>query len=1016
MAALPRRMTGVLQPDSAKIYTIPPGANFLDELATTLAADLSLEDNPEALADALIYVPNRRSERALAFAIHKAGGRGASLLPDIRALGDLETEEPPPSTEAALADLPPILSPGERIGSLTRLVMAYFTANKVDMPAASCLSAARELARLLDQSALSGDVNWDELKSEELSGGLSRHWQQSLEFLSIITDQWPAHLEDAKAMDPYARRYAAAEAMVAQWHAHPPETPVIIAGSTGATPASRLLMKAAMALPKGLVILPGLNRDLPGDALGQIKASPSHPQFTLVRTLSDLSLSPQDVAPWPSATEDFAQDPRRRLIHEALAPAANTADWTERLAAMSSEGNVAQFVKSALNGLTHIEAKDDTEEALLAALVLREALETPDQTAALITPDAGLARAVSAMLRRWNVDIAPSAGLPLPQTSAGSLIALVAEWLLDPSHPVALMAVLNHPACQFDRSAIATLDKHVLRGIKLWSTWTELVDHVSELSADPLPKSAIHSAADMKHVLSLMATLTSLLPSDAEPPEQVEGADWFEQVAQTASALASDLHPWRGEDGAALSNLLRHLTELAQPLGEQAPLTWNEILLAEARLVSVPAGQPHPRLAIWGPLEARLQTADRIILAGLNEGIWPAQPAADAFLPRAFRQRIGLTDPDERIGLSAHDFAQLAAAPDVTLLSSQRREDKPAVASRWLWRLQTLARGALRDEAKESLAPPADADPRAWLDTLETAPTLPPGFTAEPRPTPPLSARPAGLSVTRVEQLVRDPYAIYCEYVLGLRRLDPLNLPPDVRARGIAIHKALERFETESVEETAESLLSLLEIELRQNGETEADLLALRDLRRDVCAEFLAWRETHQVGTDGDPITEAYGEIQVQVGEATFKLYGTADRLETRTNGGAAILDFKSGKPPTERQVRSGLSPQMPLQGLIAREGGYEALGQRPVEALTYVRFGTAFDVQEIGDARSRLEPKSIADIISEAEAGLHKLIIAFADPAHPYLSAPRPERVTYESDYSRLARRDEWTGIATYD
>ncbi len=1005
-------MTRLFHPESAKIYTVPPGANFLDELATTLSQELGLKDNPEALADALIYVPNRRSERALAFAIHKAGERGASLLPDIRALGDLETDDPPPSAEAALADLPPVMSPGNRIGALTRLVMAYFAANKVDMPAASCLSAARELARLLDQSALSGQVDWDALKSEELSGGLSRHWQQSLEFLSIITDQWPAELEDAKAMDPYARRYAAAEAMVAEWQARPPETPVIIAGSTGATPASRLLMKAVLSLPKGLVILPGLNRDLPNDALGQIKASPSHPQFALVRTLSDLSIAPQDVAPWPSDAENQSQDPRRRLIHEALAPAANTADWTERLAAMSSDGDVGQFVRSALDGLTQIEAKDDTEEALIAALVLRETLETPDQTAALITPDAGLARSVSAMLRRWNVDIAPSSGLPLAQSSAGSLIALVADWLLDPSHPVALMAVLNHPACQFDREAIAAFDKHILRGIRLWSSWSELVEHVSALNAETPSKRASYAAADLARVTKLIAAL----PSINEPLEQMDGAAWFERVATAASAIAGDGHPWRGEDGAALANLLRHLTELSHPLGEQPPSTWNEILLAEARLVSVPAGQPHPRIAIWGPLEARLQSADRLILAGLNEGIWPAQPAADAFLPRAFRQRIGLTDPDERIGLSAHDFAQLAAAPDVTLLSSQRREDKPAVASRWLWRLKTLARGALRDDAQQSLSPPAEKDPRTWLESLEEAPPLPPAFTAEPRPTPPVSARPKGLSVTRVEQLVRDPYAIYCEYVLGLRRLDPLNLPPDVRARGIAIHRALERFETEGAEATAESLLQLLESELSLNGESEAELVALRDLRRHVCAEFLAWRETHQQGAEGDPQTEAYGEIQIHVGDTAFKLYGTADRLETRVSGEAAILDFKSGKPPTERQVRSGLSPQMPLQGLIAREGGYEKLGARPVEALTYIRFGTAFEVREIGDARSKLEAKPVTEIIAEAEAGLHRLILAFADPAHPYLSAPRPERVTYESDYSRLARRDEWTGLATYD
>lgn len=1010
-------MNALFEAASSKVFSIPPGANFLDELALVLARELGLDRDPEALADALIYVPNRRSERALAFALNKAGGRGACLLPDIRALGDLETDEPPPSAEAALADLPPVMSPGTRIGSLTRLVMAYFSAHKVNMPAAACLSAARELARLLDQAALSGDVDWAALTEHELGAHLSLHWQQSLEFLSIITDQWPAQLEDAKAMDPYARRYAAAEAMVAEWQTHPPQTPVIIAGSTGATPASRLLMRAALALPKGLVVLPGLNRDLGPEAIRHIERAPSHPQFTLVRTLTGLDLTPQAVTPWPGLASDPAQEARRRLIHEALAPAPVTADWTERLTALSPDGDSAAFVASALTGLSHVQARDDTEEALLAALLLRETLEHEGRTAALVTPDAGLARAVSVMLQRWDIDIAPSAGLPLPQTSAGSLALLVADWLLDPSHPVALMAVLNHAACRMDGDAVAALDRHVLRGVRVWSDWPELMAHLDRLEANPKAYRATHTLAEIAAIRQLLHEIEPILVSDEpDPTGPGPGATWYQRIVQVCSDMAVVPQPWNGEDGAALSALFRHLVELSEPLGSQPAAVWNELLAGEARLVSIRSGATHPRLAIWGPLEARLQTADRLILAGLNEDIWPAQPAADAFLPRAFRDQVGLTDPDERIGLSAHDFAQLAAAPNVTLLSSQRRDDKPAVASRWLWRLQTLTRGALKKDAARALAPPPDHDPRLWLKALEEPPPQAPDFSAEPRPRPPVSARPDGLSVTRIEQLIRDPYAIYCEYVLGLRRLDPLNLAADVRIRGTAIHKALERFEQGVVAADADGLLHLLEAELRHGGEPEANIIALRDRRREVCADFLAWREGQQTRMQGDPLTEIYGEITFQISGQPFRLYATADRIEAQTSGAASILDFKSGKPPTEPQVRSGLSPQMPLQGLIAREGGFEALGRRSVEALTYIRFGTQFDVRDIGQSSSRLEAKDVADIIADAELGLRRLITAFADPDHPYLSAPRPERVSYESDYTRLARRDEWTGLSRYD
>lgn len=1012
-------MNGLFDPARPNVFSIPAGANFLAELTKTLAQETGLNENPEALADALIYVPNRRSASALAFALHQVAGAKACLLPNIRALGDLESDEPPPSAEAALADLPPVVSPAARIGGLTRLVMQYFDATGTYLPAVSCLAAARELARLLDQAALSGEVDWSNLESLVPNAQLAQHWKQSVQFLKIITDVWPAKLDEATRMDPYARRYAAAEAMALHWRQNPPQTPVIIAGSTGATPASRLLMQAAMELPRGMIVLPGLDTDLDASTLTQIAETPSHPQFTLARTLSALGLSLTDIQSWQNLDETAERTARRRLIHQALAPAQNTADWTENLAIISDSKDPSSFVREALTGLTVLEAADDNEEALLAAIMMREALEKDGQTAALVTPDAGLARHVGALLKRWHIDVAPSAGLPLTQTLSGSFALLVADWMLDLSHPVALMSVLQHPSCQFEADAIHTLDKHFLRGPRTWRTWDELARLVGLRARTQDRWRPQLSEDELTAVIALIDALSAIITEHAiDPDDPLIGENWYRGITHFAGAIAAPPHPWAGEDGGALSVLFRDLVELTEPLGEQNPTVWNELLQAEALAKTVPAGAVHPRLAIWGPLEARLQTADRIILAGLNEDVWPAQPAADAFLPRVFRKQIGLSDPDERIGLSAHDFAQLAAAPEVVLLNSRRREDKPAVASRWLWRLKTLARGALGEAAHQALSPASDQDPSSWLEKLETAPILPPGFTAEPRPAPPVEARPDRLSVTRVEQLVRDPYAIYCESVLGLRRLEPLNLPPDVRVRGTAVHKALERFEHEAPDGDADILLGLLEQELRNGGELDVDLIALRDKRRAVCAAYLDWRQENALTIDGPPLTEIRGSLTMTIQGRPFTLSGTADRIEKRAGDGLAILDFKTGKPPSEKQVRAGLSPQMPLQGLIAREGGYEQIGRAQVEALTYLRFGTQFQVQDLGAAapRAKLDAMPMADLIAEAETGLVELLTAFANPEHPYLSAPRPERVQYESDFSRLARRDEWTGVGTFD
>lgn len=1011
-------MTGLFSPGGPKVYSIPAGANFLAELTGRLADETRLRDNPEALADALIYVPNRRSERALGFALHQAAGGSACLLPNIRALGDLESDDPPPSAEAALADLPPVISPAARIGGLTRLVMSFFEANKSPLPAVSCLAAARELARLLDQAALSGDVNWGALDQLVPDAELAQHWRRSVKFLEIITDQWPAQLDEATRMDPYARRFAAAQAVAQYWQTQPPDAPVIIAGSTGATPASRVLMQAALSLPKGIVVLPGLDTDLDDTTLRHISDTPSHPQFTLARTLRALNVPLADVRPWRVHDQADQRVARRRLIHQALAPAQSTADWTANLAGMQTHESSAAFVEDATSGLTVLDADDDTQEALLAALLMRETLEQEGQTAALITPDAGLARHVSAVLKRWNVDVAPSAGLPLSQTGPGSFALLIANWLLDPSHPVALMSVLQHPASRFDPDTVSDFDKGFLRGPRLWQNWQDLHTHV-EASAQAPTIHARSTDVDANAVLIMIEDIgVALSEFHFDTDETLDGESWYRRIAAMAEMLATPPYPWAGEAGSGLSALFRDLAELAEPLGPQNALVWNELLHAEALAKSVVAGAIHPRLAIWGPLEARLQMADRVILAGLNEDVWPAQPAADAFLPRVFRKPIGLADPDERIGLSAHDFAQLAAAPEVILLNSQRREDKPAIASRWLWRLKTLIRGVLGDDAKGALAPSADQDPMTWLQSLEQAPELPDGFSAEPRPKPPLAARPVRLSVTRIEQLVRDPYAIYCESVLGLRRLDPLNLPPDVRVRGTAVHKALERFEDETPNGDRAGLLSLLEDELRRGGEREADLIALRDKRREVCRDYLDWRSETAHNLVGRPLTETRGTLTLNIAGTPFTLSGTADRIERRSDGSIAILDFKTGKPPSEKQVRAGLSPQMALQGLIAREGGYEALGRARVDALTYLRFGTQFQVQELGAAapRAKLEAKPMADLIADTQTGLIKLLTAFADPDHPYLSAPRPERVHYESDYNRLARRDEWTGVETFD
>ena len=1010
--------------DAPRLRTIPPGANFLNELARALVTEKDVAAHPDALADDLIYVPNRRSARALALAIYRAAGIKTLLMPEIRPLGDLETDEPPPGVESALADLPPALSGADRLGQLSRLVSEYYDAQGTPVPPASALAAAGELARLLDQAALSGGIDWDRLHTLVEESQLAIHWQQSVKFLEIITTAWPASLEEQQRMDPYARRLAAAEATAASWTDRPPRGDVIIAGSTGADPSAFALMTAALHLPRALIVLPGLDRDLTRASMDQIVKTPSHPQAALTRTLDRLGYQPDEVAPWPGLADTAQARARRALIHEALAPANETAGWLTRLDELAGARSRADFARDGFSGLTLLEAADEQDEAWCAALMLREALETEGETAALVTPDAGLARRVSALMKQWDVHLAPSGGTPLLQTRAGSLAALTMDWASDPTHPALMLAVLKHRQVNTPAD-LDTLERHVLRGPRRWEDFEGLAAHIDRLDREarhqaemrgrPPPRFAAPSQdiVDQLHAGLAEAGL-------GEPDTAIKGRAFLEAVSGLMADLGDAPLPWAGEDGAALSTAMRDFADICDSLEPATPDIWAELFRSYCQTISVrDAGGDHPRLAIWGPLEARLQSADRLILAGLNENVWPKQPPPDAFLPRNFRKKLGLADPDERIGLSAHDFAQMAAAPNVTLISAKRRDDAPAVASRWIWRLTTLARGALGEEdARTALQPNAENDPRIWLKALRQAPALPDGYSSEPRPKPALGVRPSKLSVTRIEDLIRDPYKIYAQQVLGLYPLDPLNMAVDARPRGTAIHAALEKFEEAGVEKTAESLVAMVEQELRDAGELEEIILGAASVRKKVAAEYLSWRAGRLHLIAGRVHTEISGETNLDVPampDGRFTVTANADRVERHQDGSLAILDFKTGAPPGEKEVRAGFNPQMPLSAIIATGTGFKAgndarLRSETVSALTYVQFGSKFDVRNVGDGSgSRVPEKPLDEIIEETRAGVIQLIERFANPDHPYVSMPRPKWAKYGSDYARLARRDEW-------
>lgn len=919
--------------------------------------------------------------------------------------------------------MPPALSPASRRGALARLIQSWRTQQGDDpLPPASLLTAADELAALIDQAALVGGVDWSRLEalSTELAPHLAQHWQVSASFLDIVMRGWPAYLKAADAIDAGQRRLAAAEALFTRWAGKPPKHPVIIAGSTGTGHATRRLMQAVLKLPHGLIVFPGVDSDLQGWAA--VADAPSHPQHAMGETLKWLGISASDVHAWPGGAETPAEVSRRRLINEALAPAVETPDWTARLSKLAEPRTPQEMVTEALAGLSLVEAEDEAEEALAAALLLRETLESSHRTAALVTPEASLARRVAAILERWGLDIAPSSGIPLQRTSPGGFLLLLTHWVRDPGDPVHLLAVLKHEFASIGKSPadlqrmVSRLELEALRGprrhasledlaLRLETTRFEETDDEEKKQRNERRKRALaECAAFVRQIAKLHAPASAAFAG-----ERIDGKQAAEAIARLAEAIADGAHVWAGRNGECAARFITQLGELSDSMGAIAADDFPDFAeTVMQRMSAAPDVAEHPRIAIWGPLEARLQRRDRMILASLNEGSWPKPAAADAFLNRTLRKQLNLPDPDERVGLSAHDFAQMANAPEVILLRARRVDDKPAVASRWLWRLRTLAAGGLggRNEAEAALRPIENTDPLVWARAIRHVADVTPA--AIPKPAPPVDKRELNrFSPSRAVQLIRDPYGDYAKRILRLEPLRRVGEDIDARERGTAVHLAVETFEAPGNTRTIDDLVIT---SLNEAGATPELIELEKPLWLRAGDAYLRWskqRDGHRVDFE----TEKEARITFDSAAGPVELKAKADRVELLSDGTLAIVDFKTGQPKTAAQVERGLEPQLALEAAIAARSPFGRIGPAKTSELIYFRMSlSAQTTSEKNGQPLSFDTGSTMDIAEASLKGLQDLIEQYADPNQPYYSKPRVEFAWSVSDYDRLARRAEWT------
>ncbi len=975
-----------------KVFTIPPHRAFADALAGGLIARHG--GSATGLAQGIVLVPNNRAARAIQDAFVRRSG-GGLLLPRLVPVGDPALDERIGGMLEPLdgAPVPPAVEPAQRLMLLARLVQRHRQCD-----AAEAIRLAGELARTLDQLLI------EEVEPARLRGfaqelpDLSAHWQKSLDQLQLILADWPAELERLGRIDLAERRNRLLEAVAARWRARPPAGFVCAAGITTAAPAVARLLAVVARLDRGAVVLPGLDRGMPDpewQALGPHAPDPTtgrrrpsietHPQFHLKLLLDRMSVGRGEVALWRRGGGRDAPAARSRAIAHAMAPPAFTGKWQKLKPA-----------ERRLTGVRALELADPAEEAQAIALALREALEEQGRTAALVTPDRNLARRVSAHLRRWGVEADDSAGRPLAQTAPGTLLLAAASAAAERFAPVPLLALLKHPLVMAGDDRLFWLDSVrqldlALRGPRPPAGLDGITARLAEGDAR-----TARIRADAARWWAEALPLLRPLERAAASAENL--ADLLAALRIAVTALAGEAAWARPEGRAAAQLLADHELAAAQgPERVQAaelPALLDALLAAEA--VRPPYGQ-HPRLFIWGLLEARLQHADLLVLGGLNEGSWPALPAPDPWLAPRLRAELGLPSLERRIGLAAHDFASALGAPRVLVTRARRDARAPAIASRFWLRLEAMTGGLTRAPAL-----------RKWAQAIDRPAEHRPA--GRPHPSPATAQRPVTISVTEVDRLKADPYAFYARKLLKLVALDPVDADPTAAWRGSAVHAVLEAWMKE--DECDPAKLRARADALLEAQEAHPLMRALWQPLLSEAIGFVAGQVEANAQAGRRPLAaERWGAIDI----AGVTLGGKFDRIDRMADGGLAIVDYKTGQPPKKKAVAAGFSLQLGLLGLIAERGGFEGI-EGAAACFEYWSLARCPSGERAGQRGYVASPIGGRDGLDATDftalAARHFIAAAegWLTGSEPFTAKLHPEFAPY-GEYDQLMRLDEWYG-----
>jgi len=913
------------------------GIDFSGSLSDILAKHLleKYESNPFDLAKVKVILPTRRACQTLKESFLMQSCESATLLPQMIALYDMDD---------FATDLPEAISDWERLFLLTRLCQAK--PNLKETPKA--FQVALSLAELLDLS-YQYQVDFSHLSDLVTGENFAQHWQETIEFLDIIHTAWPQILKEKNLIDRQDKlqRIILEKAKSIQNS----DDYVIIAGLTADLPSVAELMKKIKI--KGDIFLDGVDKNY---ILSDNNPEENHPQYLIVKTLKKLEISPNEVVfkTKPTDTEEFIEQSFRSDI------------WQK-----------STIEQKCLDNIKYIMANTAEQEALTIALLLRQSLQTKDKTASFVTTDRTLARRVIAQMKRWQIHLDDSAGIPFKHTPTGSFLLQILNLAENFEDKTQMLALFKHPLFANAqeptkmRMDIKNAEKNARR------EHTDFSFQFSDKAKDFFDLFKTDQLVNTKELLIKHLSLA-------------------EEFAQTDNQSGGEIL-WQSPFGKQLYQMLQDILkdiEILPTISTHQYANFFNTLIAFQQ-----ARQPygyHQRLKVLGPIEARFTHTDLCIIGGLNEQVFPPLADTGPWLNRPMRKQLGLPNAEARITTLAHDFMHVMGAKEIILTRSVKNGGAPTVPSRFLQRLQMTA------QINDLQIPTFVAHLADLVDTPDEKQAI-----VRPCPCPKAETRPTKLSVTNVELLKRNPYAIYAKYILSLYPLDDWDKPAKGAQYGQALHETMAELINLSAKDFNEKeALTIFRQALKKNLLPKSDCIFYESQFKSCVLPFVLKQQEELKKQRIPSYTEIKGECSFNINNKPFTLTARVDRIDLSDQNTAKVIDYKTGSPPAFSEVVKGISPQLTLEAWMILQNAFPNIKADKIEDMEYWHMSKNPCIKGYQKSKNKID---LDVLLNKTELGLKKMLKTYADGKTPYEVEPIASIAPKYDNYALLSRKKEW-------